>query len=158
MLGTTTMRRCALLVMLLGFTRIAQVAPAADADLQLRYVAPATSFNEALPLGNGRMGVIVFGAVAGRRQHSACLAPTPAQRMDALAKAPRDRDTAMRVAWATGEYSYTQIAAHFGVHLPRSDVPSVGPSRCLNATIKFSLQRVVRCGAASSTRAGVTVV
>jgi len=95
MLGTTTTRRCALLVMLLGFARIAQAAPAADADLQLRYVAPATSFNEALPLGNGRMGVMVFGA------------DTP----------------------------------------PRPDVAS-----------KFSLQRVARCGAASSTRAGVTVV
>ncbi|MCK9368093.1 MAG: transposase [Metallibacterium scheffleri] len=40
----------------------------------------------------------------------------PAQPLDAIAKAHPDRDTAMRAAWATGEYSYTQIAAHFGVH------------------------------------------
>lgn len=40
----------------------------------------------------------------------------PAQPLDAIAKAHPDRDTAMRAAWATGEYSYTQIATHFGVH------------------------------------------
>jgi REP element-mobilizing transposase RayT len=27
-----------------------------------------------------------------------------------------DRNDAMRAAWATGEYSYAQIAEHFGVH------------------------------------------
>ncbi|WP_375389044.1 glycoside hydrolase N-terminal domain-containing protein [uncultured Amnibacterium sp.] len=30
---------------------------------QLRYTAPATSWTEALPLGNGRLGVMVFGGV-----------------------------------------------------------------------------------------------
>jgi DNA-directed RNA polymerase specialized sigma24 family protein len=42
--------------------------------------------------------------------------PLNAIAKNAIAKAHPDRDTAMRVAWATGEYSYTQIAAHFGVH------------------------------------------
>jgi REP element-mobilizing transposase RayT len=40
----------------------------------------------------------------------------PAPSMKAIAKANPDRNDAMRAAWATGEYSYTQIAAHFGVH------------------------------------------
>ncbi len=40
----------------------------------------------------------------------------PAVPLAAIAKAYPDRDTAVRVAWATGEYSYTQIAAQFGVH------------------------------------------
>ena len=34
----------------------------------------------------------------------------------AIADAHPDRNTAMRAAWAAGEYSYTQIAAHLGVH------------------------------------------
>ena len=40
----------------------------------------------------------------------------PAPPLAAIAKAHPDRNAAMRAAWATGEYSYTQIAAHFGVH------------------------------------------
>ncbi|WP_293385573.1 hypothetical protein [Phenylobacterium sp. SCN 70-31] len=40
----------------------------------------------------------------------------PAPPLKAIAKAHPDRDSAMRAAWATGEYSYTQIAAYFGVH------------------------------------------
>ena len=40
----------------------------------------------------------------------------PAPPLKAIAKAHPDRDAAMRAAWATGEYSYTQIAAYFGVH------------------------------------------
>lgn len=39
-----------------------------------------------------------------------------AQPLDVIAKAHPDRNNAIRAAWATGEYSYTQIAAHFGVH------------------------------------------
>ncbi|HXD38007.1 MAG TPA: glycoside hydrolase N-terminal domain-containing protein, partial [Rhodanobacter sp.] len=34
---------------------------ATDTNLQLHYNKPATSFNEALPLGNGRIGVMVYG-------------------------------------------------------------------------------------------------
>lgn len=40
----------------------------------------------------------------------------PAPPLAAIAKVHPDRDAAMRAAWATGEYSYAQIAAHFGVH------------------------------------------
>ena len=50
-------------------TGAARAAPvkAVDANLQLHYVAPATSFNEALPLGNGRLGVMVYGGVQHAR-------------------------------------------------------------------------------------------
>ena len=40
----------------------------------------------------------------------------PAPSLDAIAAVYADRDAAMRAAWATGEYSYAQIAACFGVH------------------------------------------
>jgi REP element-mobilizing transposase RayT len=40
----------------------------------------------------------------------------PAPSLASIAKAHGDRDAAMRAAWNTGQYSYTQIAAHFGVH------------------------------------------
>ena len=40
----------------------------------------------------------------------------PAPTLEAITKAHRDRDTAMRAAWNTRQYSYSQIAAHFGVH------------------------------------------
>ncbi len=40
----------------------------------------------------------------------------PAATLKAIARANPDRNAAMRAAWVTGEYSYTQIAAHFGVH------------------------------------------
>jgi alpha-L-fucosidase 2 len=62
------MRLCGMLAMLLAVD-VAQAMPAgdADADLQLHYVAPAASFNEALPLGNGRMGVMVYGGVKHAR-------------------------------------------------------------------------------------------
>lgn len=40
----------------------------------------------------------------------------PAPSMKAIAKAHPDRNDAMCAAWATGEYSYSQIGAHFGVH------------------------------------------
>lgn len=40
----------------------------------------------------------------------------PAPSLQAIAKSHPDRDKAIRAAWSTGEYSYTQIAAHFGVH------------------------------------------
>lgn len=55
--------------MLLGISSMAMAASgaASNADLQLRYVTPAKSFNEALPLGNGRMGVLVYGGVAHAR-------------------------------------------------------------------------------------------
>ena len=40
----------------------------------------------------------------------------PAPSLKAIAKSHPDRDEAMYAAWVTGEYSYAQIATHFGVH------------------------------------------
>lgn len=40
----------------------------------------------------------------------------PAPSIAAVSKLHPDRDQAMRAAWRTGEYSYAQIAEHFGVH------------------------------------------
>lgn len=40
----------------------------------------------------------------------------PAPSLKAIAKAHAVRDEAIRAAWATGAYSYTQIATHFGIH------------------------------------------
>lgn len=40
----------------------------------------------------------------------------PAPTLAAIAQKHRDRDSAMRAAWKTGQYSYSEIAAHFGVH------------------------------------------
>src|SRR5688572_32471870 len=45
------------------------LALAADSHARerLRYLRPAGSWNEALPLGNGRLGAMVFGRVAQER-------------------------------------------------------------------------------------------
>ncbi len=40
----------------------------------------------------------------------------PAPSLEVIAAKHRSRDAAMRAAWATGEYSYAQIAAYFDVH------------------------------------------
>ena len=47
----------------------AAVVPAtkSDSGLALRYKQPARDWNEALPVGNGRMGAMVFGGVAEER-------------------------------------------------------------------------------------------
>src|SRR5262245_36904484 len=47
-------------------TLLAAVAPAAPADqnLKLWYLQPAKQWVEALPVGNGRLGAMVFGAPA----------------------------------------------------------------------------------------------
>ena len=45
---------------------LASTAMAAEQDLKLWYTKPATKWNDALPLGNGRLGAMVFGGVAGR--------------------------------------------------------------------------------------------
>ena len=44
-------------------TRVAEAA----APATLWYRAPATSWNEALPIGNGRLGAMVFGGVTEER-------------------------------------------------------------------------------------------
>lgn len=56
-----------LVVIASAFGLFPGAAVAADQALQLHYDKPASSFNEALPLGNGRMGVMVYGGVAQAR-------------------------------------------------------------------------------------------
>ena len=47
------------------FLSVCLTAPAAFADgpLVMDYDTPAATWNEALPLGNGRMGAMVFGGL-----------------------------------------------------------------------------------------------
>ena len=54
---------CVLAAALLRFAVAAQAQapPASDASTTLWYRAPAASWNEALPIGNGRLGAMVFG-------------------------------------------------------------------------------------------------
>jgi REP element-mobilizing transposase RayT len=40
----------------------------------------------------------------------------PAPTLNAIAKVHGERDASIRAAWSTGQYSYAQIAAYFGVH------------------------------------------
>ena len=46
----------------------ASAAPASPHSLKLWYDRPATNWNEALPLGNGRLGARVFGGAPERLQ------------------------------------------------------------------------------------------
>lgn len=65
---TSVMRRCRVLAVLVAGIGTAHAAPAHDlGDLKLYYCAPAVSFNQALPLGNGRMGVMVYDGVPQAR-------------------------------------------------------------------------------------------
>src|ERR1700742_2853105 len=43
------------------------VNAAAGADLKLWYAAPAQKWTETLPIGNGRMGAMIFGGVTNER-------------------------------------------------------------------------------------------
>ncbi|HJZ76516.1 MAG TPA: glycoside hydrolase N-terminal domain-containing protein, partial [Vicinamibacterales bacterium] len=43
------------------------VSPAEDGRLRLWYRRPAANWNEALPIGNGRLGAMVFGGVEQER-------------------------------------------------------------------------------------------
>ena len=47
--------------------------PMKRSDSILWYDQPASSFNEALPLGNGRLGAMVYGAVLVEPFHAAQL-------------------------------------------------------------------------------------
>ncbi|HWU76100.1 MAG TPA: glycoside hydrolase family 95 protein [Rhodanobacter sp.] len=59
---------CGALLLAAGAGRVgAATVMAPDPGLQLHYAAAATSFNQALPLGNGRMGVMVYGGVQQAR-------------------------------------------------------------------------------------------
>ena len=59
----------AFLVMLawLGLSQVAAQAPEAGPDLKLWYDRPAKIWEEALPLGNGKTGAMVFGRVNKER-------------------------------------------------------------------------------------------
>ena len=62
-------RLCLLAIFALSSVRSAgwQDDSVADPDLRLWYRRPAATWNEALPIGNGRLGAMVFGGVAGER-------------------------------------------------------------------------------------------
>ncbi len=57
-------RMCATLLVLIA----ACAAPADQADLELHYLQPASKWTEALPVGNGRLGAMVFGDAFGTVQ------------------------------------------------------------------------------------------
>ena len=48
----------------LAATVVLQVVPARAADLTLQYSQPAACWTEALPVGNGRLGAMIFGGVS----------------------------------------------------------------------------------------------
>jgi alpha-L-fucosidase 2 len=51
-------------LMVLPALSLALMAPAYGADESLKYTQPASQWTEALPVGNGRLGAMVFGGVA----------------------------------------------------------------------------------------------
>lgn len=53
--------------LLIALIPVAMLDCLAADDLTLWYRQPATSWNEALPIGNGRMGAMIFGGVASER-------------------------------------------------------------------------------------------
>ncbi len=53
------------LAFLLPLFSLALLTSAGEQDLKLWYDKPATNWNEALPIGNGRLGAMVFGETAG---------------------------------------------------------------------------------------------
>ena len=59
------MKMLSIAIVLLGFS--GALAQAADSDLRLTYDKPASGWTEALPLGNGRIGVMDFGGT--REEH-----------------------------------------------------------------------------------------
>jgi len=55
------------LIVAAAATALSAGARAADSDLKLTYDRPATKWTEALPLGNGRIGAMVFGGTEAER-------------------------------------------------------------------------------------------
>ena len=51
----------------LAVARLARAQAHAGHELKLWYTKPAAQWTEALPLGNGRLGAMVFGGVAAER-------------------------------------------------------------------------------------------
>ena len=48
-------------------TSQAATSKGSGSDLKLKYPKPATQWNEALPVGNGRLGAMVFGGTTDAR-------------------------------------------------------------------------------------------
>ncbi len=61
------MKNILFLLVLLGFFSCTNQIEYETTDLKLWYEQPAKSWNEALPVGNGRLGAMVFGTVARER-------------------------------------------------------------------------------------------
>jgi alpha-L-fucosidase 2 len=56
---------CGAMAVLVGScTTLPESSPAGISAFQLHYLEPASNWNEALPLGNGRLGAMVFGGVS----------------------------------------------------------------------------------------------
>ena len=55
------------IVTMLALAALSAVARCASAELVMSYDAPAGTWNEALPLGNGRLGAMVFGGAGTER-------------------------------------------------------------------------------------------
>ena len=60
-------REAAILLAMAAATSLSTAGFASEADLQLSYDKPATKWTEALPLGNGRIGAMVFGGTEDER-------------------------------------------------------------------------------------------
>ncbi len=60
-------RRCSALAVAVVAAAAALSAEASEGDLRLTYGAPATRWTEALPVGNGRIGAMVFGGTESER-------------------------------------------------------------------------------------------
>jgi alpha-L-fucosidase 2 len=54
-------------LILLAASALGAEAGASESDLTLAYDKPATKWTEALPVGNGRMGAMVFGGTEDER-------------------------------------------------------------------------------------------
>lgn len=66
--GTKFMSKASLLVLLAQLTATLTAAPAnPDPNINLWYLQPAQVWEEALPVGNGRLGAMVFGGVPEER-------------------------------------------------------------------------------------------
>ena len=61
------MARLQYVLILLGFLAAASALAGSNEPLRLWYCQPAAKWTEALPLGNGRMGAMVFGGVGSER-------------------------------------------------------------------------------------------
>jgi alpha-L-fucosidase 2 len=59
--------RSRIALLLAAATALSAAAAAAESDLKLTYDKPATKWTEALPLGNGRIGAMVFGGTEDER-------------------------------------------------------------------------------------------